>query len=103
MFRMLPVERSSRTWTASPRARRDSARWEPMKPAPPVIRTVRIGGIPGVWGRAGILPPRREDRKDYFESRETAFAAGADSGTRDRGLLSRRVALAGEPGMVVLE
>ena len=34
-----PVERLSRMLTWSPRAIRASARWEPIKPAPPVINT----------------------------------------------------------------
>src|SRR6185503_21303414 len=37
MFSMLPVERSSTTSTVQPRSRRASDRWDPMKPAPPVI------------------------------------------------------------------
>src|SRR5262245_61249630 len=39
MLSSLPVERSSRTSTSSPRSRRASARCDPMKPAPPVINT----------------------------------------------------------------
>src|SRR4030095_9573945 len=38
MFSSRPVDRSSRTATSSPRSRRASARCDPMKPAPPVIR-----------------------------------------------------------------
>ena len=34
-----PVERLSKMVTWSPRAIRASARWEPIKPAPPVINT----------------------------------------------------------------
>src|SRR4051794_14561946 len=37
-FERRPVERSSSTSTASPRASRASTRLEPMKPAPPVTR-----------------------------------------------------------------
>ena len=39
MLSMLPVDRSSRTMTSSPRAEQASARCEPMNPAPPVMRT----------------------------------------------------------------
>ena len=38
IFSMLPVERLSISRTSSPSASNRSARWEPMKPAPPVIR-----------------------------------------------------------------
>src|SRR6266550_7175089 len=38
IFCRLPVERSSRTTTSSPRASRASARCDPMNPAPPVMR-----------------------------------------------------------------
>src|SRR5690242_17749294 len=38
MFSTLPVERLSRRTTRSPRSRSRSARCEPIKPAPPVIR-----------------------------------------------------------------
>src|SRR5438045_3117550 len=39
MFSKLPVERSSMMKTSSPRSRQASERCEPIKPAPPVIRT----------------------------------------------------------------
>src|SRR5215813_8099608 len=39
MFSVEPVERSSTILTSSPRARRRSAKCDPIKPAPPVIRT----------------------------------------------------------------
>jgi len=42
MFFFEPVERLSRIMTLSPRAMRASARCEPMKPAPPVMKA-RIG------------------------------------------------------------
>src|SRR2546430_4488562 len=38
MLSVVPVERLSRQTTSWPRARRDSERWDPMKPAPPVTR-----------------------------------------------------------------
>ena len=37
MFSCRPVERSSRRMTWSPLVNKWSARWEPIKPAPPVI------------------------------------------------------------------
>jgi hypothetical protein len=39
MFFLEPVDRLSRIVTLSPRAMRASARCEPIKPAPPVMRT----------------------------------------------------------------
>src|SRR5437588_11569459 len=42
MFSMLPVDRSSITKTSSPRPRYVSARCDPMKPDPPVIRTLNV-------------------------------------------------------------
>src|SRR5688572_24338049 len=39
MLSIEPVDRLSRAYTSSPRCNRASARWEPMKPAPPVIST----------------------------------------------------------------
>src|SRR5437016_13427826 len=42
MFSMLPVERSSMTYTSSPRAMYASDRCEPMNPAPPVISTFTV-------------------------------------------------------------
>src|SRR5438105_10631858 len=42
MFSMLPVDRSSMTNTSSPRLRYVSARCDPMKPDPPVIRTLNV-------------------------------------------------------------
>src|SRR5437588_10712424 len=42
MFSMLPVDRSSMTKTSSPRPRYVSARCDPMKPDPPVIRTLNV-------------------------------------------------------------
>src|SRR4051794_22611584 len=44
MLLIEPVERSSRAWTAWPRESSSSARWEPTKPAPPVIRMRMCGG-----------------------------------------------------------
>src|SRR5574337_2195579 len=38
-FSMLPVRRLSMQTASAPWARRNSQRWEPMKPAPPVIST----------------------------------------------------------------
>src|SRR4249919_230289 len=44
-FARTPVDRSSTTWTWSPRARWRSTRWEPMNPAPPVTRMC-MGALP---------------------------------------------------------
>src|SRR5687767_5640160 len=43
MFAVSPVSRLSMPTTVSPRSRRVSARWEPMKPAAPVMTTRGIG------------------------------------------------------------
>src|SRR5262245_426575 len=50
-----PVERLSRHKTSPPLLRRNSQRWEPMKPAPPVTRTrIRCGS-----GREDRFPTDR--------------------------------------------
>src|SRR5437899_4572048 len=57
MLSVLPVSRLSTQRISKPRRRKESQRWEPMNPAPPVIRTRR--------GRRD--PDRRERRKrDFF-------------------------------------
>jgi hypothetical protein len=43
MFAISPVDKSSSTSTESPRATSFSARWEPMNPAPPVMKTFMRG------------------------------------------------------------
>src|SRR5688572_8948114 len=48
MFSNRPVERLSSRMTESPRASRASARWEPMKPAPPVMRARTVRGYAGL-------------------------------------------------------
>ena len=45
MFRSDPVDRSSMMVTRSPRAINASARCDPMKPAPPVIRYFIVLGV----------------------------------------------------------
>src|SRR3954452_15066368 len=55
-FSGLPVERSSRTVTSSPRSTRASTRFEPMKPAPPVTRA-RMSGVMVTRGRARPAEP----------------------------------------------
>src|SRR3989337_1963710 len=42
MFSWLPVKRLSTQMTSSPRSRKLAQRWEPIKPAPPVIRILAI-------------------------------------------------------------
>src|SRR3989304_2511704 len=46
MFSMFPVRRLSMQTTSAPLPRRNSQRWEPMKPAPPVTKT-RIERLSG--------------------------------------------------------
>src|SRR5512138_3617711 len=64
MFSILPVRRLSMQTTSCPSARRRSQRCEPMKPAPPVIRTLGIEArkprsvVDGQIDRAG--PGRRD-------------------------------------------
>src|SRR3954447_11732433 len=55
-FSLLPVERSSRTVTSSPRSTRASTRFEPMKPAPPVTRA-RMSGVMVTMVRAQPAEP----------------------------------------------
>src|ERR1700731_550368 len=54
MLSVEPVRRLSMQTTSQPRARRNSHRWEPMKPAPPVTRT-RIGPSSSA-GQDGLAP-----------------------------------------------
>src|SRR2546422_4928718 len=55
---VVPVERLSRQTTSQPRARRDSERWDPMKPAPPVTR-MRMDPRRCRSGREDRLAPDR--------------------------------------------
>ena len=60
MFSIEPVERSSMTYTSSPSDRSRSARCEPTKPAPPVIRTlIRPSFQSGVRSDPTSYCPRR--------------------------------------------
>ena len=56
MFSIAPVERSSIACTSWPASRSASERWEPMKPAPPVIST-RTAGYYHVANRKLITLP----------------------------------------------
>ena len=56
MFSIAPVERSSSACTSWPASRSASERWEPMKPAPPVIST-RIAEYYHVANRKLITLP----------------------------------------------
>src|SRR5262249_46793347 len=60
-LRRRPVDRSSSAQTSSPCARRDSTRWDPMNPAPPVTRILMIsspsveGAGPGLSRASGVV------------------------------------------------
>ena len=54
-----PVDRLSRTMTASPRGEQGSARWEPMKPAPPVTADFMVPPISTGVSRAGRAAAHR--------------------------------------------
>ncbi len=89
MFSSRPVLRLSSRISESPRASRASARWEPMKPAPPVMRartcpTLRCvvptgGRLPVAHvitrtdrrGRAGDGPARRGARRPHAVHRQS--------------------------------
>src|SRR5438477_1366273 len=63
------AERSSTTQTLSPRASRRSAKWEPIKPAPPVIRTfipappLPLAASKRAWSKVVAKVPRPGNRK----------------------------------------
>src|SRR5438105_14719541 len=58
MLSMEPVERSSMQKTSSPRATYASERCEPMKPAPPVMRTRKTFFSPSFKRGAADSAPR---------------------------------------------
>ena len=100
MLSIEPVDRSSSTKTSSPRASSASARCEPMKPAPPVMKT-RMVEIESSWGRPAVARPARVHprrtagtRNTHDTPRRGAPALPAGSGFRqgrhDRGGALRR-------------
>src|SRR5215469_9830060 len=97
MFSMAPVDRSSRQYTSSPRCKCLSARCEPMKPAPPVIKTfISFSLFSSYWSRryfqggsAGVQelmiegfnvadqPPPRQSGSDVQSAPRAHFGSGA--------------------------
>src|SRR5438552_1156368 len=71
MLSMEPVERSSMQKTSSPRATYASERCEPMKPAPPVMRTRKTFFFPSFKRAVLAFSPARRvrDRHDARERR----------------------------------
>ena len=63
MLSMLPVDRSSSTSTLSPRSNSRSERWEPMKPAPPEMKTFMVTLAPSAFSRrsAHVVAPVAAD------------------------------------------
>src|SRR6266852_142123 len=60
-FSRFPVERSSTTDTSNPLARKRSATCEPMKPAPPVTRTLgNVGRISSLLIGVGLVFQREQ-------------------------------------------
>src|SRR5664279_2363823 len=90
-----PVERSSRMTTRLSSARKASARWEPMKPAPPVTRTERVSGI---MPREDSVPCRRPLPASFYR-RDTEVVARDLLGCR----LTRRLADGSARSVILVE
>src|SRR5438105_2373655 len=65
-----PVDRSSKTTTLLPAAARKRTRFEPMKPAPPVTRTVIEGSL---LRTVGAIPSPAHRPRDVYQLKRVTY------------------------------
>src|SRR5215216_6228559 len=80
MLSIEPVDRLSSTNTSSPRSSSASARWEPTKPAPPVINTRNSGPLETEGGvHAGPAEPAADPDQGAVRTAATTRSIAAAS------------------------
>src|SRR5512133_195942 len=95
MFALVPVKRLSMTVTSWPASSRRRARWEPMNPAPPVMRDFLVIRVCVLW--VSILRGRRSE---IGGQRSEVSGQRSEVGGRRLEVGSRRIGIGGQIGTV---